>query len=95
MTDLAEWKVRGPVRTLRREFAEWDPANDTWQAPRGVTVVAFRSDGQLIEAEFHNPDGSVARRARAYDDSGRLVEAEFWADGGPRRILATWATPLE
>ena len=84
MTDLAEWKVRGPVRTLRREFAEWDPANEAWQAPRGVTVVTFRPDGQLSEAEFHNPNGSVARRARAYDEVGRLVGAEFWSDGGPR-----------
>src|SRR5438128_11822328 len=84
MTDLAEWKVRGAVRTLRKEFAEWDPSHNAWQPPRGVSTVTFRPDGQLSASEFHNPDGSVARWARAYDDGGRVIESQFWTDDGPR-----------
>jgi hypothetical protein len=84
MNNLARWKVRGSVRILRQEHAEWDRSQGSWQAPRGVSIVTFRRDGQASEFEFHNPDGSVARWARVYDDDGRLMEQEFWSDDGPR-----------
>lgn len=87
MNDVAGWKLRGPVRTLRREFADWDPSQDTWQAPRGVSTVTFRPDGQVSEGESHNPDGSVARWARVYDDGGRLIEMHYWMDDGPRTTV--------
>jgi hypothetical protein len=83
MSDLAGWKVHGPVRTLRREVAEWDTAHDAWQAPQGVSICSFRPDGQASEGEFHNPDGSVARWTRAYDAGGRIIEAQSWMDEGP------------
>jgi hypothetical protein len=85
MNDVAEWKARGPVRTCRREFAEWDRSRNIWQDPRGLTILTFRPDGQLSESEGHNPDGSVARSARVYDDSGRLVETQTWMNDEPRR----------
>jgi hypothetical protein len=84
MSDLTRWKVRGPVRILRKEHAEWDPRQGTWQASRGVSTVTFRHDGQVSEGEFHNPDGSVARWARLYDDDGRILEEQAWRDDGPR-----------
>jgi RHS Repeat len=87
MSDLAKWKVRGPVWTLRKEHAEWDPSQGTWQAPRGVSSVTFRHDGQVSEGEFHNPDGSVARWARVYDNDGRIIEEQFWRDDGPRSTV--------
>jgi hypothetical protein len=88
MNDVAEWKARGPVRICRREFAEWDRGRNIWQAARGVTIVTFRPDGQLSESEWHNPDGSVARSARVYDDSGHLVETQTSANDEPtRRVL--------
>jgi hypothetical protein len=82
--DLTAWKVRGPVRTLRREFAEWNSVDGTWQAPRGISTVTFRRDGQVSEGESHNPDGSVAHWARMFDDSGRIIESQEWMDDGPR-----------
>src|SRR6266516_889581 len=85
MTDLIRWKLRGPARTLQKEHAEWDPGQGTWQAPRGVTTVTFRRDGQVSESEFHNPDGSVARSARVCDDDGRIIEDQSWTNDGPRR----------
>jgi hypothetical protein len=84
MSDLTRWKVRGPVRILRKEHAEWDSSQGRWQAPRSVSTVTFRHDGQVSEGEFHNPDGSVARSARVYDDDGRIIEEQFWKDGGPK-----------
>lgn len=92
MTDLAGWKVRGPVWTLRAEFAEWDPADATWQAPRRVSAVVLRPDGQISDSETQNPDGSVARSARLYDAGGRLIETQMWMDDGPRsRVLHSYA----
>jgi hypothetical protein len=38
------------------------------------------SDGQLIECEYHNPDGSVVRQARVYEDSGRVTEDHWWTN---------------
>lgn len=91
MSDVAKWKLRGPVRTLRKEHAEWDSSRGAWQAPRGVSTITFRRDGQLSESEFHNPDGSVARSARSYDDHGRLVEEQFWRDvESQRRVVYSY-----
>ena|SRR5437660_6341264 len=83
MSDLTSWKMRGPVRTLRKEHAEWDSSQGTWQVPRGVSTVTFRRDGQVSEGESHNPDGSVARWARVDDGAGRIIEEQSWKDGGP------------
>jgi hypothetical protein len=81
MSDIAGEKPRGPVRTLRTENAEWDASHGVWQAPRGVTIVTFRRDGQFSEEEFHNPDGSVARWARVcrYDTLGCKTKVRFLA----------------
>lgn len=84
MSDVAKWKLRGPVQTLRTEVAEWDPDRDAWQSPRGVSTVTFRPDGQVSEGESHNPDGSVARWARVYDEDDRMIEEQSWRDDGPR-----------
>jgi hypothetical protein len=93
MNDLAESQLHGPVRTLRREHAEWDSAAGAWKPPRGITIARFRPDGQIVENEFHNPDGSIARWAREYDDAGRVIEARWWTDDGPRgRILYAYDT---
>jgi len=84
MNDIAAWKVHGPVRTVRKEHAEWDQDNGEFKTPRGLTAATFRPDGQLSESEYHNPDGSVARSVRLYDDSGRVLEAQSWIDDGPK-----------
>jgi hypothetical protein len=80
MSDLKQWEMHGPVRTLRKELAEWNPDLGGWQPPRGLTILAFRPDGQLSESEYHNPDGSVVRRARVYGDSGRVTEDQWWTN---------------
>ena len=88
MRNVAGFPVRGPVRTCRHEHAEWDRELGDWQAPRGVTIVAFRPDGQVSEGESHNHDGSVSRWVHSYDHEGRLVEVQSWTNDGPRsRVL--------
>ena len=88
MRNVAGLPVRGPVRTCRHEHAEWDRDLSAWQAPRGVTIVTFRPDGQVSEGESHNHDGSVSRWVHAYDGEGRLVEVQSWRNDGPRsRVL--------
>lgn len=53
-------------------------------------VATFRSDGQLSEIEHHNPDGSVPREVRLYDEAGRLTEDQWWSDNLlTRRVVHT------
>jgi hypothetical protein len=88
MRSVAGLPVRGLVRTCRHEHAEWDRELSAWQAPRGVTIVTFRPDGQVSEGESHNHDGSLSRWAHTYDHQGRLVEVQSWTNDGPRsRVL--------
>jgi hypothetical protein len=74
MTDLASWKVHGPVRTLRTEFAEWDLSLEQWKPARHFTLVRFNPDGKISETEDHNADGSIARTIFVYNAEGRLRE---------------------
>ena len=80
MSDLRKWKVRGPVRTLRTEFAEWDLQREEWQPARYFTLVTFHPDGRIAQSDHHNPDGSVARSKFLYDENSRLTESQFGTD---------------
>jgi hypothetical protein len=77
VSDLSDWKVHGPVHTLRVEHAEWDLACEEWQLSRSYSVSLFRPDGKLQESEGHNPDGSISRSTYIYDDSDRLTEIKY------------------
>jgi len=88
MSDLARRELRGPVRTLRTHFAGWNPETGDWWPLKNRSVAMFRPDGQLSEIEHHNPDGSVPREVRVYDEGGRLTEDQWWAnDVLTRRVL--------
>ena len=84
MTDLPKWNVVGPVHTIRREFAEWDETRQTWGLAKFLTETTLRPDGLTQDSSSHNPDGSVAHSAWLYDANGRLIEAQFWKDDGPK-----------
>ncbi len=91
MSDLARLELRGPVRTLRTQFAEWNPETGDWWPLKNRFVAMFRGDGQLSEIQHHNPDGSIPREVRIYDEGGRLTEYQWWAhDVLTRRILHTY-----
>jgi len=80
MSDLARWDLRGPVRTLRTHFAEWHREAGGWRPLKTRFVATFRPDGQLSEVEHHNPDGSIPREVRVYDEAGRLTEDQWWSN---------------
>jgi hypothetical protein len=91
MSDLARWELGGPVRTLGTHFAEWNSETGDWWPLKNRFVAMFRPDGQLSEIEHHNPDGSVPREVRVYDEDGRLTEDQWWANGVmARRVLHTY-----
>jgi YD repeat-containing protein len=83
MSDLAKYKVHGPVATLRTEHAAWDFAREEWQPARGLVITSFRPDGSVSASDFHNPDGSIVHTRWAYDDAGRLMESNFQLNDGP------------
>ncbi len=86
MSDLAKWKVHGPVKTLKTEFAEWDLSQSEWGGwgpARRFTFCTFRSDGNIIQGDFHNPDGSIAHSRYLYSEGGQLLETHFWINDGP------------
>jgi YD repeat-containing protein len=88
---LARWELRGPVRTLRSQFAEWNPVAGDWWPLKARFVAKFRPDGQVGEIEHHNPDGSVPREIWIYDEAGRLIEDQWWAkDELTRRTFHTY-----
>ena len=45
MSDLENWKVHGPVHTLRTEFAEWDLSLEQWKAAQHSNLARFHPDG--------------------------------------------------
>jgi hypothetical protein len=83
MNDLTKWDVHGSVETLRTEWAGWDQAKNDWQPFERRTSARFRPDGQILGTEAFNPDGSVARTARLYNEAGRIRETSFQVDDGP------------
>jgi hypothetical protein len=83
MSDLARWKVHGPVESLRTEFATWDLNQDDWHPVARFTLTSYRSDGTLSTSDAHNPDESIAHSRWLYDDVGRVAEANFWMNDGP------------
>jgi hypothetical protein len=83
MSDVATWKVHGPVETLRTEFTTWDPNQADWQPVEHFGVTSFRPDGKVSTSDAHNPDGSIAHLQWLYDDAGRVIELHSWMNDGP------------
>src|SRR5215470_8540209 len=91
MSDLERWGLRGAVRMLRSDFAEWNPEIGGWRPLKNRFVATFRADGQLSVSEYHNPDGSVPREVREYDKAGRLIEVQWWSnDMLTKRVVHTY-----
>ena len=83
MSDVAKWKVHGPVEALRTEFSTWDLKRDDWQPVEHFTLASFRSDGTISTTDTHNPSGSIAHSRWFYDDAGRVAESKSWMNDGP------------
>ena len=83
MSDLANWKVHGPVKTLKSEFATWDQDRQDWQSTHQDTVVSFHPNGAISATDHHNPDGTIAHSRWSYNDAGQVVEFNSWMNDGP------------
>jgi hypothetical protein len=83
VSDVAKWKVHGPVEALRTEFATWDLNRDDWQPVEHFTLASFRSDGTISTSDTHNPDVSIAHSRWFYDDAGRVADSKSWMNDGP------------
>jgi hypothetical protein len=83
VSDLAKWKVHGPVKTLKSEFAEWDLDRQDWQPANRITVASFNRDGTISTTDHHNPDGTIAHSRWFQDDAGRMIESQSWMNDGP------------
>jgi hypothetical protein len=83
MTDVTNWKVHGPVKTLKTEFATWDPNQGDWQPAAHFSLIAFRPDGKVSTRDSNNPDGFVVHSRSLYDDDGRLIETHSWRNEEP------------
>ena len=83
MSNVARWKVHGPVKALRTEFATWDLNQDDWQPVEHVTLTSFRFDGTVSTSDTHNPGGSIAHSRWLYDGAGRVAESNSWMNDGP------------
>ena len=83
MSDLAKWNVRGPVQTLKSEFATWDQERQDWRPDRRITVASFEPAGSILSTDHHNPDGTIAHSRWFYDDAGRMLESNSWMNDQP------------
>jgi hypothetical protein len=87
-SDLANREVHGPVKSVKRSHAEWDPASESW-ADSGIPVdfTLFRRDGKLSKTETRNPDGSVYFCEWHYDEAGQVTCLQSGMRG--REIMET------
>ena len=83
MTDRDRRHLRGPVRTMRTETAEWDPTTESWKTPESYEVAAFRPDGNLSHTESHYGT-QTAHTVYRYDTGGKLTEIETSGDVNPK-----------
>jgi hypothetical protein len=83
VSDLAQLKVHGPVKTLKSESAIWDLERQDWQPAQHFSVASFRVDGASLASDVHNPDGTMAYSRWLYDDAGRMAECSSWMNDGP------------
>lgn len=83
MSDLENYKVHGPVKTLKSESATWDKERQDWEPAWRNSEVSFRPDGAIAGQEEHFLNGSVAHSLWVYDDAGRKSESKSWMNDGP------------
>ena len=83
MSALAKWKVHGPVKTLKSEFATWDQDRQDWHPYSHMNVASFDPAGRILSTDVHNPDGTIAHSRWFYDDTGRMLESNSWMNDEP------------
>src|SRR5919112_795998 len=49
--DASHWQLRGAVRNVRCEIAEWDAAAGAWQPRRFFQYAAFDRNGRVVQLD--------------------------------------------
>lgn len=83
MSELTNWRVHGPVETLKTENATWDLNLKDWQFFPYFTITSFRPDGAISTTDVHNPGGSVQHSRWLYNGAGLPIELDSWTNDGP------------
>jgi RHS repeat protein len=79
--DAGHWQLRGPVRTMRSETAEWNAERAEWGPPRFYLDVTFNPDGLVIQLDQQGVANSVFRKTYSYDKRKRLLEVQSGTAG--------------
>jgi hypothetical protein len=81
MIDASHWKLRGRVRTLRIDTADWDAVAQDWPPASFFQLVTFDRNGRVVQLDQRGAEGSVFRTTLSYDGDGRLRETEAGTAG--------------
>jgi len=90
MIDASHWKLRGPVRSMRSEIAEWDDERAAWKEPRFVLFVVFDAAGRVTQMDQRGVNESVYRKTYAYDADGRVLEEAAGTAGERHDHVRRW-----
>jgi YD repeat-containing protein len=81
LSDRTQWKLRGPVRTMRSEIAERDYARSDWEPARFSRFVVFDEHGRVVQLDGPGEGESIQRIVYSYDADGRLQKVEHGKAG--------------
>jgi YD repeat-containing protein len=90
MIDASHWKLRGPVRSMRGEIAEWDGERTAWKEPRFVLFVVFDAAGRVTQMDQRGVNESIHRKTYAYDADGRVLEETAGTVGERHAHVRRW-----
>lgn len=104
MSALAKWEVHGPVKSLKKSYANRDPATGNWTESGSLDFASFRPDGKVSKTEHRNPDGSVYFCEWHYETgeitllqsgirNGPAVETRYFYDDAGRHIRTAVINP--
>ena len=75
-SDLEQSDLAGPVRTARREYAEWQPERSAWSAATRVDEFTFTPEGRFAECTFTRDDeGRVVKEESRFERGGPMARA--------------------
>jgi len=88
--DKAHWHLRGPVRSMRSEVAQWDPARHSWADRTFSQAATFDEQGHVTVLDQRGPEQSTARTLTTYDERGRPLQSQSGIVGGAAGVTHTW-----
>lgn len=80
-SDREAWRLRGPVRELRSEFAEVDLLTGDWEPPKRVHRITFNREGNVASSETQPPPGVMPPPGLTLPLGVAGVDASYSAPG--------------